>query len=102
MGAITELSRQLLQQANPSIETLVRDDFINVVSLAIDKAMLHGDGVKQPEGLLTAATGTGTLLPPVVVPDLVSERRFDRSVNRSARCTVGRGRTRFFQSPDRR
>lgn len=61
VGAITELSRQLLQQANPSIEQLVRDDFINVVSLAIDKALIHGDGVKQPEGLLTAATGTGTL-----------------------------------------
>ncbi|MBS3998317.1 MAG: phage major capsid protein [Hydrogenophaga sp.] len=61
VGAITELSRQLLQQANPSIEQLVRDDFINVVSLAVDKALIHGDGVKQPEGLLTAATGTGTL-----------------------------------------
>ena len=61
VGAITELSRQLLQQSNPSIESLVRDDFIQVVSLAIDKALIHGDGVKQPEGLLTAATGTGTL-----------------------------------------
>ena len=61
VGAITELSRQLLQQANPSIEQLVRDDFINVVSLAIDKAMIHGDGLKEPEGLLTAAAGTGTL-----------------------------------------
>ena len=61
MGAITELSRQLLQQSNPSIEQLVRDDFIQVVSLAVDKALLHGDGIKQPEGLLTAATGTGTL-----------------------------------------
>ena len=61
VGAITELSRQLLQQSNPSIESLVRDDFINVVSLAIDKALIHGDGVKQPEGLLTAATGTGNL-----------------------------------------
>ena len=61
VGAITELSRQLIQQANPAIEQLVRDDFINVVSLAIDKAMIHGDGLKEPEGLLTAATGTGTL-----------------------------------------
>lgn len=61
VGAITELSRQLLQQSNPSIESLVRDDFIQVVSLAVDKALIHGDGVKQPEGLLTAATGTGTL-----------------------------------------
>ena len=61
VGAITELSRQLLQQSNPSIEALVRDDFIQVVSLAVDKALIHGDGIKQPEGLLTAATGTGTL-----------------------------------------
>jgi HK97 family phage major capsid protein len=61
VGAITELSRQLLQQSNPAIEALVRDDFVNVVSLAIDKALIHGDGIKQPEGLLTAATGTGTL-----------------------------------------
>lgn len=61
VGAITELSRQLLQQSNPAIESLVRQDFIDVVSLAIDKAMIHGDGLKEPEGLLTAATGTGTL-----------------------------------------
>lgn len=61
VGAITELSRQLLQQSNPAIEQLVRDDFTAVVSLAVDKAMIHGDGVKEPEGLLTAATGTGTL-----------------------------------------
>ncbi|WP_236749908.1 phage major capsid protein [Acidovorax carolinensis] len=61
VGAITELSRQLLQQSNPSIEALVRQDFVDVVSLAIDKALIHGDGVKEPEGLLTAATGTGTL-----------------------------------------
>ena len=61
VGALTELSRQLLQQANPSIEQLVRDDFVNVVSAAVDLAMLHGDGVKQPEGLVLAATGTGSL-----------------------------------------
>ena len=61
VGAITELSRQLLQQSNPAIESLVRQDFIDVVSLAIDRALIHGDGVKEPEGLLTAATGTGTL-----------------------------------------
>lgn len=61
VGAITELSRQLLQQSNPSIEALVRDDFIQVVGLAIDKAMIHGNGTTEPEGLLTAATGTGTL-----------------------------------------
>lgn len=62
VGAITELSRQLLQQSNPAIEQLVRDDFITVVSAAVDKALVHGDGVKQPTGLLLAAgTTTATL-----------------------------------------
>lgn len=61
VGAITELSRQLLQQANPSIEQLVRDDFVAVVSAAVDQALLHGDGLKQPEGIVTAATGTGSI-----------------------------------------
>lgn len=61
VGSITELSLQLLQQSNPAIEQLVRDDFVEVIGLAVDKAMIHGDGIKQPEGLLLAATGTGTL-----------------------------------------
>ena len=64
VGAITELSRQLLQQSNPAIEELVRNDFVAVVSAAVDKALIHGDGLKEPEGLLTAATGTGTLATP--------------------------------------
>ncbi len=61
VGAITELSRQLLQASNPAIEQLVKDDFVQVVGLAIDKALIHGNGTTEPEGLLTAATGTGTL-----------------------------------------
>lgn len=53
VGAITELSRQLLQQSSPGIEGIVRDDFINVVGLAVDAAMLHGTAVaKQPLGIL--------------------------------------------------
>lgn len=52
VGAKTELSRQLLQQSSPAVEALVRDDFVQIVSLAVDKAMLHGDGVKEPLGLI--------------------------------------------------
>lgn len=55
VGAITELSRQLLQQANPSIDQLVRDDISFVIAEAFDRAMLSGDGVKQPLGLLNTA-----------------------------------------------
>jgi HK97 family phage major capsid protein len=42
VGALSSVSRQLLQQANPSIEQLIRDDFVSVIGLAVDKAMLHG------------------------------------------------------------
>lgn len=52
VGAITELSRQLLQQANPSIDAMVRDDISFVIAEAFDRAMLSGDGIKEPLGLL--------------------------------------------------
>ncbi len=56
VGALTALSRQLIQQANPAIEQLVRDDFSQVVSLAVDKALLHGTAVaKQPVGILNVS-----------------------------------------------
>lgn len=61
VGALTELSRQLIQQSNPDIERLVRDDFVAVIGLAVDRALLHGNGVKEPAGLVSTATGTGTL-----------------------------------------
>lgn len=52
VGALTELSRQLIQQSNPAIEQLVRDDFVQVISHAVDKAVLSGNGVKEPQGIL--------------------------------------------------
>lgn len=63
VGALTALSRQLVQQANPAIEQLVRDDFSQVVSLAVDKALLHGTAVgKQPVGILNVSgIQTGSL-----------------------------------------
>ena len=52
VGAMTELSRQLIQQSSPQIEQIVRDDMSAVIAEAFDTAMLTGDGVKQPLGLL--------------------------------------------------
>ena len=53
VGALSSVSRQLLQQANPSIEALIRDDFVSVIGLAIDKAMLHGLAANdEPVGIL--------------------------------------------------
>jgi len=52
VGALTELSRQLIQQSSPDINGLVRDDLSAVMGQALDSALLSGDGVKQPLGLL--------------------------------------------------
>lgn len=51
IGAMTELSRQLLQQSSPSIEALVRNDMSEVMAEAFDLALLVGDGTKQPLGI---------------------------------------------------
>ncbi len=63
VGALSSLSRQLIQQSNPAIEQLVRDDFVQVVSAAVDKALIHGTAAaKQPVGILAAANvQTGSL-----------------------------------------
>lgn len=58
VGGLTSVSRQLLQQSNPAIESLIRDDFVQVVSLAVDKALIDGNGVTEPMGIL-ARTGVG-------------------------------------------
>jgi hypothetical protein len=52
-----------LQQANPSIESLLRDDISAVVGLAVDKALLHGTAAaKQPVGILNVVgIQTGSL-----------------------------------------
>ncbi|MCS6490767.1 phage major capsid protein [Burkholderia thailandensis] len=55
VGALTELSRQLIQQSSPDINGLVRDDLSAVMGEALDTALLSGDGVKQPLGLLNMA-----------------------------------------------
>jgi len=52
VGALTELSRQLIQQSSPDINALVRDDMAWQMAAALDTALLSGDGVKQPLGLL--------------------------------------------------
>jgi HK97 family phage major capsid protein len=60
VGALTELSRQLVQQSSPDIEQLVRDDMSAIIAEAFDAAILSGDGVKEPLGLLnTAGVQTG-------------------------------------------
>lgn len=65
VGALTELSRQLIQQSSPDINSLVTDDISFVMADALDQAILSGDGVKQPLGILeTVGIQKGSLANP--------------------------------------
>lgn len=60
-GGKTEMSRQLIQQSSPDIESLIREDLSFLVAQNIDKAILAGTGVKDPLGILnTIGVLTGT------------------------------------------
>lgn len=60
LGAYTDVTRQLLLQSSLSIENLIRDDLVQALGLAIDKAALEGTGTSgQPTGILNT-TGINT------------------------------------------
>lgn len=53
VGAITELSRQLLMQASPSVDGIIRQMLSRNIALEIDRAALNGTGTgAEPRGLL--------------------------------------------------
>lgn len=53
VGAITELSRQLLQQSSPAVDGIIRQMLSRNIALEIDRAALNGSGVGAvPRGLL--------------------------------------------------
>ena len=54
-GGVTELSRQLIQQASPDVEQLVRDDFAYMLAKAIDSALIKGGGANEPKGVMSTA-----------------------------------------------
>lgn len=60
-GAYTEISRQLLLQSSPSVESLVQSDLAQTVALAVDLAVLSGSGASgQPTGI-TQTAGIGSV-----------------------------------------
>ena len=60
-GGKTEMSRQLIQQSSPDIESLIREDLSFLVAKNIDEAILAGTGVKDPLGIInTIGVLTGT------------------------------------------
>jgi HK97 family phage major capsid protein len=59
VGAITELSRQLIMQSSPDVENLVREDLARATAEAVDAALIDGGAVAtEPTGILRAS---GTL-----------------------------------------
>lgn len=65
VGALSEMSRQLIQQSDPSIEALLRDDLAFGIAKAIDSALIYGGGANEPDGVIaTLGTANGTLAGP--------------------------------------
>lgn len=53
VGAISEMSRQMIQQASPDIEQLLRNMLARDIALEIDRAAIAGSGTgAEPRGLL--------------------------------------------------
>jgi HK97 family phage major capsid protein len=64
VGGWCTYSKQLLAQSTLDIESVVRDDMLQVMQIAIDQAALNGSGTNQPRGILqTAANAPGTAGP---------------------------------------
>lgn len=67
VGALMEVSRNMLQQSSPDIEALFRSDTAANLAAAIDSAALVGGGSNQPSGIgdtLVDATDTSTFATP--------------------------------------
>ncbi|MCD2183498.1 phage major capsid protein [Rhizobium sp. GN54] len=58
-GALSEFSRNMLLQASPDVEMLLRQMLARNLALAIDRAAIQGGGSNQPKGVL-ATTGIAT------------------------------------------
>lgn len=51
-GALTELSRNMILQTSPDVETLVREDFALILAEAVDGVAIQGGGSNEPTGIL--------------------------------------------------
>jgi hypothetical protein len=54
-GALSEFSRNMLLQASPDVEALLRQMLARNLALAIDKAAIKGGGANEPSGVLQTA-----------------------------------------------
>lgn len=62
VGALVEVSRNMLQQPSVDVVQLVENDCAAVIARALDSVALVGGGTNQPKGLLAAGSGI-TIVP---------------------------------------
>lgn len=55
VGALSEMSRQLIQQSSPDIEQLLRDDMAFAIAAALDSALIKGGGTNEPTGIIATS-----------------------------------------------
>ena len=61
VGAYTEVSRQLLLQSDPAVETVVMNDLAGILGVGLDAATINGTGASgEPLGILNVS-GVGSV-----------------------------------------
>jgi HK97 family phage major capsid protein len=60
LGGFVDISRQLMNNANPSIEQIVRNDMTQQIALKIDDVAFEGGGSNEPTGI-TQTSGIGSV-----------------------------------------
>lgn len=71
-GALSEYSRNMLLQASPDVEALLRQMLARNLALAIDRAAIKGGGTNEPVGVL-ATSGIQTVTSPASLFEAVAE-----------------------------
>ncbi|WP_374322175.1 phage major capsid protein [Brevundimonas sp.] len=80
VGAITELSRQLLMQSSPAVDAIIRDMLARNIALAIDAAAINGTG--------TGPVPLGVLNDPAVPSEAFSTDLFTTTANMIAKADL--------------
>ncbi|MBB35395.1 MAG: phage major capsid protein [Hirschia sp.] len=71
-GALSEFSRNMLLQASPDVEALLRQMLARNLALAIDRAAIKGGGTNEPVGILSTS-GIQTIAAPDSIFEAVAD-----------------------------
>lgn len=71
-GALSEYSRNMLLQASPDVEALLRQMLARNLALAIDRASIKGGGTNEPVGVLSTS-GIQTVTSPASLFEAVAD-----------------------------